>query len=62
VIDMTGLQGAYKIELQWTPNPGESRDSGILAALPQLGLWLEKRTAPYETLVIDHVERVPTSN
>ncbi|SPE34248.1 conserved exported hypothetical protein [Candidatus Sulfopaludibacter sp. SbA3] len=61
VVDATGIQGAYKIKLAWTPSES-GQDNGLLDALPQLGLRLEKRTMPFEILVIDHVERVPTVN
>lgn len=56
VIDMTGIEGTYKIEMRWSP------DAGIDSALGQLGLRIEKRTMPYEVIIVDHLERVPTAN
>ena len=56
VIDLTGLAGRYNIELQWNP------DGTILDALSQIGLRAEKRLMPYEVVVIDHLDRVPTEN
>jgi uncharacterized protein (TIGR03435 family) len=35
---------------------------GIFAALQKLGLKLEPRKAPMETIVIDHLEKTPTEN
>ncbi len=34
----------------------------IFSSVQKLGLVLEKRKAPVETLVIDHIEKVPTEN
>jgi uncharacterized protein (TIGR03435 family) len=34
----------------------------IFASVQKLGLRLEKRTAPIETIVIDHLEKAPTEN
>ena len=68
VVDMTGLKGAYKIDLHWTPEyeevPGASRkDVGILSVLEdQLGLKLESRKMPFDRIVVDHVERIPSAN
>jgi uncharacterized protein (TIGR03435 family) len=61
VIDMTGLKGAYKIELRWSSDEA-SDEAGLLASLGQVGLHLEPQTRPYTILVIDHVERKPTPN
>lgn len=61
VLDMTGLTGAYEIELRWSHD--ESSDAaGLLASLGQVGLRLEPRKLPTPVLVIDHVERKPTPN
>ncbi|MBZ5521653.1 MAG: TIGR03435 family protein [Acidobacteriia bacterium] len=63
VLDKTGLTDHYDFTLHWTaaPNaPPESSRAAILAALQeQLGLKLESQTVPRETLVIDHVEKLP---
>jgi len=58
VIEKTGLDGAFDIDLVW------SRDQAIDTAQPsmftalqeQLGLKLESSRGPVEVLVIDHVE------
>jgi uncharacterized protein (TIGR03435 family) len=66
-MDETGLTGTYRIELKWgyglRGQPGGRRDRGVLAVLEaQLGLKLEPRRAPVEMLVIDYINRQPTSN
>jgi len=71
VIDMTSLKGQYDFILYWvSENPNlppkdiaSEPGPNIYAALQQqAGLKLEQRTAPIQALVIDHVEKVPTSN
>jgi uncharacterized protein (TIGR03435 family) len=71
VIDQTGLQGGYYINLQWPRNPSVAgthiapqfaSKAAMFAALPQqLGLELEPTQGPEEFLVIDHIER-PSEN
>jgi uncharacterized protein (TIGR03435 family) len=64
VVDQTGLTGNYDIKLNYAPL--EATDSSlpsIFTALDeQLGLKLVSRMVPVETLVIDHVDEVPTEN
>jgi uncharacterized protein (TIGR03435 family) len=76
VHDFTGLPGTYDIDLSWTPDPAFERTGEAHPADPpvnakpdvftaireSLGLKLEPRKEPVETLVIDHIERVPTGN
>ena len=75
VVDMTGLKAWYALNLEWTPEPVESRRpdapppadvapgptifSGVES---QLGLKLEHRKGPLDVMVIDHAERVPVGN
>ena len=40
-------------------NPGSG---GVLRAIRSLGLDLERRNAPVEQLIVDHVEKTPTEN
>ena len=66
VVDMTGLTGVYTIDLHWTPPEPPSNgtaDPAILSAVEaNLGLRLEKRTLPFNVLVVDHVEKKPSAN
>ena len=68
VLDMTGLKGMYEMKLDWAPEPAADSDDApkgptLADALEaQLGLKLEHRKAPIETLVVDHAERVPSDN
>ena len=69
VQDRTKLDGLYSLGLSWTPddvllsNPASHGGPSIFVALEdQLGLKLQKENAPVDVLVIDHAEKVPTSN
>jgi uncharacterized protein (TIGR03435 family) len=68
VLDMTGIEGTFSFELNFTRD--ETRlptDAPPVPTLPyaiqeQMGLRLEKRTAPIDMLVVDHAEKVPIEN
>ena len=75
LVDLTGLTGAYDFSLTWTvtdrppdetagapENVSQGAPSLIEAIQEQLGLKIERRKAPADRIVIDHVERVPTEN
>ena len=74
VVDLTGLKGTYDFKLEWTTMQNYGLDVGssptgnvggltMFEALEkQLGLRLKPGTAPLETIVIDHAERVPSEN
>lgn len=64
VVDKTGLEGKFSIDLKFAPegDTNSSRPSIFTAIQEQLGLKLESRKIPFEMLVIDHCERVPTEN
>src|SRR5271157_975331 len=71
VVDQTGLEGTYDFSLTWTStrradDTSAASDPGFIslfdALQDQLGLKLERRKAPLDRIVIDHLERVPTEN
>jgi uncharacterized protein (TIGR03435 family) len=63
IIDKTGFALAFDVHLQWTPDEStvdssDGVDPSIFTALQeQLGLKLESRKGPVQTLVIDHIEK-----
>lgn len=59
VTDLTGLEGVYEIDLSWSPTGGPDLFTAIRESL---GLRLESRKNHVEMIIIDHLERVPTSN
>jgi uncharacterized protein (TIGR03435 family) len=66
VVNRTGLDGFYDVELRWTPDttqaPADDASPTLATALrEQLGLRIDAATLPMEHLVIDSVER-PTEN
>jgi uncharacterized protein (TIGR03435 family) len=73
VVDKTGLTGKYDFSVTF-PLPARassilatlddgSSDADLASALEQdLGLKLERKKGPVDTLVIDHLEKVPTEN
>jgi uncharacterized protein (TIGR03435 family) len=69
VVDFTGLKGVYDLKLDWQDEHEEHDKTdappgpGIAEAIQdQLGLRLERRKAPVDILVVDHVEKTPTEN
>jgi uncharacterized protein (TIGR03435 family) len=68
IVDMTHLDGVYDIELEWQPAGRTLPDAS--SALPdlfgalalQLGLRLVPQKAPFDMLVIDRINRIPTEN
>jgi uncharacterized protein (TIGR03435 family) len=69
VVDRTGLQGVYKLKLEYTPDnarpdgPDGAAGPSIYTALQeQLGLKLQTQKLPVDVIVVDRVERVPTEN
>jgi len=62
-VDKTELKGLFQFKLDWTNFPQNVSDKpGIFQTLEeQLGLRMEARKLPIETLVIDHLEK-PSAN
>jgi len=76
-VDETGLTGVFDFTLDLGPyvlDPGTGKpillgngaidiENAYIQALPaQLGLRLERKTAPLDVMVIEHVEKDPTGN
>ena len=67
MIDKTGLQGNFDVDLHWTPDdradaqPGDGGPSIFSAIQEQLGLRLQSSKGPVEVLVIDRAEQ-PSDN
>ena len=69
VVDRSGLDGYFNVNLAWTPDGPAPADAYVPdrpdlfhAIQQQLGLKLERSKAPIDVLVIDHAERVPSGN
>ena len=67
VSDMTEFAGLYDVDLEWSAdeaNGANFDDPPLLSTVLQenLGLRLDRRKAPVDLYVIDHVERLPTDN
>ncbi|HEY1758409.1 MAG TPA: TIGR03435 family protein [Bryobacteraceae bacterium] len=67
LVDETGLDGIYTWVQDRPPaTPGMSREDteqeGFKAMIEAAGLKLEKRKVPKETIVVDHLEKMPTEN
>jgi uncharacterized protein (TIGR03435 family) len=64
IIDKTNLSGAFKIDLKFAPDgdAASTLPSIFTAIQEQLGLKLEAQKVPFETLVIDHCDHIPTQN
>jgi uncharacterized protein (TIGR03435 family) len=58
VTNETGLEGAFDVELEWSPDQSVTDKPSFFTALEeQLGLKLEAERGPVDVIVIDHVER-----
>jgi hypothetical protein len=59
VVDRTGLTGNYEWNITFSPDPLRGGEAPPLevAVVEQLRLRLERKTGPFDVLVIDSVER-----
>ena len=61
VLDRTGLDGKFAIDLSFSRSDNDDRPSIADAVQQQLGLRLESAREPIEVLIIDHIEK-PAAN
>jgi uncharacterized protein (TIGR03435 family) len=63
VVDHTRLDGAFDIDLRWTPENSNGTGPDLFTAIQeQLGLKLEPGRGPVEILLIDDADRIPVDN
>lgn len=69
ILNQSNLTGTYDLTLDWGPDAdtepmdSNSRQTYLQRALQdQLGLKLERRTAPVTILLIDHINQQPSDN
>lgn len=61
MIDKTGLDGNYELDLKFSRAATDDAVSVFTAVQEQLGLRLKSATAPLDVLIVEHMER-PTAN
>jgi uncharacterized protein (TIGR03435 family) len=62
VVDATGLEGKYAIQIVLERYGDDTQEYAANQALAKLGLKLEARKVPVSTVVVDKVERTPREN
>ena len=72
IIDKTGLTGLYDFTLEFDPraatggNPVDGQDAPapdiFIAIQQQLGLKLVEAKSPFDVIVVDQAEKVPSEN
>ena len=67
VVDSTGLKGSWDFDIKWTPRQllqkaGPDGISIFDAVDKELGLKLDRQTAPRPVLIVDSVNQKPTPN
>jgi uncharacterized protein (TIGR03435 family) len=69
VVDETGLEGPFSVELDFAPDlqPSDAGDVALASPLPaamlnQLGIKMDAKRLPVKILVIDHIEKATSEN
>lgn len=63
VIDKTGIQTRFALNLEYRNNDDDTTRPSIFGAIQEkMGLSLKAAKGPVEILVIDHVEKMPSAN
>ena len=58
VVDKTGLEGKYDLEMTWYLSIGKPDPPSVFTAVQEIGLTLEPQKSMVEFLVIDHVDKL----
>jgi uncharacterized protein (TIGR03435 family) len=61
VVDETGLAGQYAVSIRVSSNP-KIPGGTVFDAVEKLGLKLDRRKVAIETVVVEHVSKVPSPN
>jgi uncharacterized protein (TIGR03435 family) len=63
VVDKTGIQSAFSLNLEYSDKPEDVSHPSVFAALQQqLGLTLTAAKGPVEVFVVDHIDKRPSEN
>ncbi len=66
ILDKTGLNGKYdfRLDFEWQTKDPAAADPApsVFEAVDRLGLKLESTKAPFDYLIIDHLDKEPTAN
>jgi len=63
VIDSTGKPGLFAFTLDWSVSSDQTgNEDAIFGALERVGLKAQSSKALVQTMIVDHVEKVPTGN
>jgi uncharacterized protein (TIGR03435 family) len=62
VVDRTGINGLYDFDIRYAASPDSNLPDLFTAIQEQLGLRLQPAKLTLDVLVIDHVDRIPTSD
>jgi uncharacterized protein (TIGR03435 family) len=62
VVDQTGLNGVYDINLKIDASADGNFAAALQAAVRAVGLRLDVKRVPVDVITVTHVERIPTAN
>jgi len=62
VVDKTGIQDAFSLNLVYSDRPDDATHPSIFTALQQLGLRLTAAKGPVEIFVVDHLDKGASEN
>jgi uncharacterized protein (TIGR03435 family) len=63
VVNLTGINGVYRLEFTWTSDLDSRYDAGFWPAFERAtGLKRETRRVPRDVFIVDHANRVPAAD